>query len=130
MSLVGPITWCDVHKMSEDYLNQLRREEQDLTSQYTNEEKLDINDYKTIVNAGLSYAPERGERLSHYHDRLGIFIKLAAEKNRKTHIDGPRKAWYTHRSPMGCFMCEDMNMYHVLFRVLGLLVISYPDYKF
>ncbi len=121
--------------MSEEYLAQLRKEELerqeiDLTSQYTDQERLDVNDYKNIVNARAICAPERMEQLTHYADRLQIYTKIAAEKNRLTHIDGPRKAWYTHRNPMGCFMCEDVNLIAVMRRVIGLLAIKYPDYHF
>ncbi len=116
--------------MSEDYLRDIRRQVNDLTSQYDNKEKLDVNDYSSIVNAQVVCSPESGESLGHYHDRLSVYCRIASEKSRLTHIDGPRKAWYTHRNPMGCFMCEDMNLIHVQLRVIGLLAIKYPDFVF
>ncbi len=119
--------------MSKEYLEEMRKlehQEQHLTSQYTDEEKLDSNDYRSIVNAPSICTPEKGERITHYADRLQIYCKIAAEKNYKTHIDGPRKAWYTHRNPMGCFMCEDTNLISVMRRVVGLLAIENPKYIF
>ncbi len=111
-------------------MRELERQEENLKSQYTNDEKMDMNDYKNVVNARLDYAPEKGETWSHYSDRLKIYTKLAANKNFKTHIDGPRKAWYTHRSPMGCFMCEDTNLISLLERVVGLMALQYPNNRF
>ncbi len=119
--------------MSKEYLDEMRKLEtqtEHLNSQYTDEQKMDENDYHNIVNAQSICTPERGEQLTHYADRLQIYCKIGAEKNYKTHIDGPRKAWYTHRNPMGCFMCEDTNLIAVMRRVIGLLAIEFPSFKF
>ncbi len=86
--------------MSEEYRKEMRkmeRQEKDLTSQYTDEPNRDINDYHTIVNAKFICTPDQGETWAHYADRVAIYAKLGADKSRLTHIDGPRKAWYTHR---------------------------------
>ncbi len=86
--------------MSEEYLKEMRKlemQEADLTSQYTNDEKMDVNDYKKVVNSQVSYAPHKGETWKEYSNRIKIYADLNAAKNRLTHIDGPRKAWYTHR---------------------------------
>ncbi len=119
--------------MSEEYLKQMReleRQEQGLKSQYTEEEKLDTNDYRTVVNANIDFAPRKQETWAQYSDRVSIYAKINATKNYKTHIDGPRKAWYTHRNPMGCFMCEDTNLIAILRRVIGLMAIQYPENRF
>ncbi len=119
--------------MSEEYLRQMRvleLQEKDLTSQYTDEERLDSNDYRKIVNAHAICTPDTNELWTHYADRLQIYCKIGSDKNRLTHIDGPRKAWYTHRNPMGCFMCEDTNLIAVMRRVIGLMAIKYPKEKF
>ncbi len=119
--------------MSEEYLRALReieRQSKDLTSQYTDEEKMDKNDYSNLVNSKHVCTPEKGETWSHYSDRVSIYAKIQADKNRLTHIDGPRKSWYTHRSSMGCFMCEDTNLIAVLRRVVGIMSIQYPENRF
>ncbi len=116
--------------MSEEYLRQMRAlelQEQHLTSQYTNEPKLDPNDYKNVVNARLNYAPKKGMTWQQYADKISIYTDLAAEKNRLTHIDSPRKAWWTHKNPMGCFMCEDTNLIAVLEKVIKLMACQHPD---
>ncbi len=119
--------------MSEEYLRQMRlleRQEADLTSQYTDLEKIDVNDYKKVVNANVTYAPHKGETWRQYAERVMIYCDLSAKKNRLTHIDGPRKAWYTHRNPMGCFMCEDTNLISLMRRVIAEMATLYPDNRF
>ncbi len=119
--------------MSADYLKQLRqleRQESNLTSQYTDDEKIDPYDYKNITNSSIVFTPLKDETWKAFSDRIKIYAKISAEKNYKTHIDGPRKAWYTHRSPMGCFMCEDTNLISVLVRVTALMADAYPDNTF
>ncbi len=116
--------------MSEEYLRQMReleRQEKDLKSQYTDAEKLDVNDYKKLVNATISYAPHTNEKWSEYAIRAKIYANISADKNRLTHIDGPRKAWYTHRNPQGCFMCEDVNLISCLIRVIQEMSDIFPD---
>ncbi len=120
----------DLERMVEELEDRKNRQENDLTSQYTDEERLDMNNYRNIINSNSVCTPERGEKWTHYADRVKIYSKIGADKNRLTHIDGPRKAWYTHRSPMGCFMCEDMNLIAVMRRVIGLMSLQYPDNKF
>ncbi len=119
--------------MSEEYLRQMRKlelQENDLTSQYTDLEKIDKNDYYKVVNANVTYAPHKGEDWKTYSTRLGIYAKINADKNRLAHIDGPRKAWYTHRNPMGCFMCEDTNLISLMCRVIAEMASLYPGNRF
>ncbi len=119
--------------MSEEYLKEMRkleRQEADLTSQYTDEEQKDVHDYKKVINANVVYAPRKGETWHEYAYRSKVYADINAIKNRLTHIDGPRKAWYTHRNPMGCFMCEDTNLISMLRRVIDEMAQQYPDNKF
>ncbi len=116
--------------MSEEYLRQMRkleRQEADLTSQYTNELTITPDDYKKVINANITYAPHKGETWSNFAVRIKIYAGLASEKSRKTHIDGPRKAWYTHRSSLGCFMCEDMNLISLMSRVIDEMASKSPN---
>ncbi len=119
--------------MSEEYLKEMRKlemQEKGLTSQYTDVEKLDVNDFKKVINAHVTYAPHAGETWQQYAIRIGIFTQIAIDKNRLTHIDGPRKAWYTHRNPMGCFMCESINLESLMHRVITEMASQYPDNRF
>ncbi len=118
--------------MSEEYLRQMRlleRQEQGLTEKYTNEPRLDPNDYHNVVRSRLEYAPKTGQTWKQYADTLGIYTKLASEKNRLTHIDGPRKQWWTHRNPMGCFMCEDTNLISLMLKVIIAMAAEHPESK-
>ncbi len=118
--------------MSEEYLRQMRkleRQENDLTSQYTNELTIQPDDYKKVINANITYAPHKSETWSNFAIRIKIYATLASEKSRKVHIDGPRKAWYTHRSP-SCFMCEDMNLISLMSRVIDEMASKYPDNQY
>ncbi len=120
--------------MSEEYLRELRqleRQAKHLTSQYTDEDKMDENNYKHIIGAPhIDYAPRRGETWESYIDRLTIYTKIQNKLNYDTHIDGPKKAWWTHSSAGPCFMCQDTNMINVMRRVIGLMAIQYPKNVF
>ncbi len=120
--------------MSEEYLRQMRdleRQENNMTSQYENKDKMDPNDYKHIINApSIDYAPHSGETWESYIDRLTVYVKIANKLNYDTHIDGPKKAWWTHSGAGPCFMCNDTNMINVMRRVIGLMSIQYPKNVF
>ncbi len=119
--------------MSEEYLKQMRKlemQEADLTSQYTDLEKIDVNDYKKVINSNITYAPHKGESWKEYANRIKIYADINAKQNRLTHIDGPRKAWYTHRNPQGCFMCNDTNLISLMVRVLDEWSSVYPNDRF
>ncbi len=119
--------------MSEEYLRQLReleRQENNLKSQYTSEEKMDPNDYKNIIHARLKYTPKQGETWQKFSEALAIYTDLAIEKNRNIHINGPRKAWWSHRNPMGCFMCEDVNLISAMLKIIKLMASQHPDNVF
>ncbi len=120
--------------MSKEYLEEMRkleRQQNDLTSQYdTDEENLNLNDFQKLTNSNIRYAPNEGETWKQYAIRLAIYCELSSEKSRKTHIDGPRKSWWTHRSAQGCFMCEDMNLIHMQLRTITAMANQYPNNKF
>ncbi len=95
----------------------------------TLDEQTDTNDVEKLLNSSLKYTPESYQTWQQYVAELQTHIKYADDKNRRTHIEGKRP-WYTHRSPLGCFMCEDIALRHVMLRVLQLMANAYPDTKF
>ena len=72
------------------------------------------------------FAPVEGQTWSSYAEQLAIYIKFAEEKNIATHINGPRRAWYTHRSSPSCFMCEDTDLHHVMLQAIQSMAKQYP----
>ncbi len=120
--------------MSEEYLKELRQlelQEKDLRDRYSTLDKpVDKANYKRIVNAQIKIAPITGEKLKDYVMRLKIYQEIAKDKNYNTHVDNPYKIWRTHKIPLGCFMCEDIQFIGVTIQVLELLSISYPNHKF
>ncbi len=102
-----------------------------MNDQYNTLEKpLDPNDIKHIINADLEFAPKTGQTLKSYYEQLKVYVKFCSDKNIKTHVNGPKGAWYTHRNPMGCFACEDLNLMKTMEAVIALLASKYPDYIF
>ena len=95
----------------DDEINKIDRQRKGLRDQYNTLEKpYDENDIEAVVKCSLAFTPSKGQTLSSYLEALKIYYKICCEKNIKTHINGTKGAWYTHRNPMGCFACEDMNL--------------------
>ncbi len=107
------------------------RQVQDLQDKYSSDEtRIDVNDYETVVNAGNDYAPKGGVSWKDYWTEAKIYAKVNQKKNYQTHVENSKKVWYTHRNPMGCFMCNDSELIAILVRVIGLMASKYPDLKF
>ncbi len=96
----------------------------------TLDEPVDINDIKHILNSNLQYTPKEGQTWESYISELQIYINYNRSKSEKNHINGPKGPWYTHRSPSGCFMCDDMKLIQVMFNTMKLMVSQYPDTKY
>ncbi len=120
--------------MSEDYLKELRAlelQEKQIKDRYNTLDKpIDVHDYKRIVGAKIKIAPIQGEKLKDYIQRLKIYQDIAKEKNWSTHVANPYKIWRTHKIPLGCFMCEDMQFIAVNIQVLEILAQAYPKFTF
>lgn len=83
----------------------------------TLEQPIDPNNiqHNKHSSQGLEFSPKQGETWESYSQRLKVYIEFADKKNYNTHVNGPRRAWFTHRSPLGCFMCEDVNLRHTMY---------------
>ncbi len=111
-------------------MERLEREQKNLKNQYeTEQEQTDRNDVEHLLNSSLKYTPQNHQTYETYYQELITHVKYADDKNRKAHIEGKR-AWYTHRSPLGCFMCEDIALRHVMLRVIQIMVEAHPNTKF
>ncbi len=113
-----------------DYLERQERQQKQMRDQYNETEKYDaMEDYQRIIQqSNLDYAIRKSETLENYLARLQIHVDFNAKKNIKTHIQAPKGCWYTHKSPLGCFMCDDMNMIHYMLNLLKTLAKYQPDY--
>ncbi len=114
-------------------MRKLELQQKGLHDNYNTMEKpLDITQSEKIVNANLEYAPRKGQTWLSYITELSIHIGYSEQKNTRSHINTPKGPWYTHRSPMGCFMCEDMALIHFMLRMLKelLTLTDVVDRKF
>ncbi len=99
--------------------------------QYNSDDNpLDMNDVEKTLKINLQFAPHQGQTWQSYITELSIYKKYCEDKNIRTHVNGPKGAWYTHRNPAGCFACEDLNLINVMFKVLASMSEQYPDNKF
>ncbi len=115
------------------YIKEMRRleiEQKKLHDNYNSEiQKSNQNDIEHLLNSTLKYSPDRRHTWETYVQELVTHIKYADDKNTKAHIEG-KTPWYTHRSPLGCFMCEDIALRHVMLQILQLMAKQYPNNKF
>ncbi len=94
------------------------------------EERISKHDYMRIVNAKINIAPSTGEKLNDYIKKVLIYQEIARAKNWETHVDNPYKTWHTHKSPQGCFMCEDTAFINVLMQILQVIDHKNPKLSF
>ncbi len=91
--------------------------------------QVDRDNFETFLNSSLEFAPKKGAKWSDYTKEVQVYAKINAKKNIKTHIECKRQ-WYTHRSPLGCFMCEDTNLISILVHTIEIMSAQFPDQKF
>ncbi len=120
--------------MSEWYIKELRRieiQKKELNDRHNTLEKpIDLTKTENVTKFSLEYAPRSHETWEQYAKNLEIHVEYARNKNWKCHIDTPKGAWYTHRSPAGCFMCENINMIHFMLLVIKCMAKQYPNTLF
>ncbi len=112
-------------KNEKDFYKKLIQHSQD---KYSSENmQFDPNLYKKIVRSDSRFAPDTHmKKLSQYIDKIKTLQSFQLEKSTRAHIDAPSGTWYTHRSPLGCFMCEDQQFISVLISILEYLSHTYP----
>ncbi len=108
-------------------LRKIELTRQGMNDQYNTLEKpININDVDKQVYLPHKFAPKEGQTWESYVEQLKIYVKYADEKNIATHINGVRRAWYTHRSSPSCFMCEDVDLRHVMLSAMELMSKQSP----
>ncbi len=111
-------------------LEKLELQQKNLRDNYnTLDPAINLNDAERVLNSNLRYAPQKHHTWETYAMELKTHVHYANEKNRKAHIEGKRP-WYTHRSPLGCFMCEDIAIMNVMLQVIQSMAKQYPKQPF
>ncbi len=120
----------DEDKFYDMEMERLEREQKGLRDQY-NQERLDYNEYEyhqLIRGSSIEYAPKEGQTLVSWLPELHLYIKLLEKVSIKSHIKGPKGAWWTHdKNPAGCFMCDDLIMVNTLKTILTKISITNPE---
>ncbi len=87
----------------------------------------DPNLYQKIVHSDSRYAPQpHMKTVEQYISQCKMLESIGLDKSTRAHVDAPSGTWYTHRSPLGCFMCEDQQFITTLISVLEYLGKRYP----
>lgn len=114
-------------------MEELERQQRGLRDNYNQENKeLNPEEYQRKLRQGsmLKFGIAANEKLSDYLVRLKVHIDLAATKNANTHIvNNGRGCWFTHKDKfgVGCFMCEDLQIYSYLMSIIEHFAHKYPD---
>ena len=112
-------------------MDKLQRSIDGINDKYnTLDDPKDLSLYNRYVQADLDYAPIEGELLKEYLPRLKVHLDFQRRKNLVAHRDGPKGPWYSHRHPLGCFMCYDLQQKDYLYNILQYVGAKYPDFKF
>ncbi len=82
-----------------------------------------------ILETDTNWLPIKNETILSYYKRLEIYNKINLKHNVQSHINGTKGAWWTHRNPGGCFMCDDINLLQTMLNVIGNLAKKYPKGK-
>ncbi len=106
------------------------KEQDDIDRYNQPDSKYEIQDFKSVTESDIEFAPVKGTVWSDYYTQIKIYAKINAKKNIDTHVNNPYKVWHSHKLPLGCFMCSDTDLISVLVRVIGLMSSQYPDTKF
>ncbi len=91
---------------------------------------IDKYDVDKLIRNDHQYSPTCGQTWESYLGDLKIYAKFCYETNVRTHVNGPKGAWYTHRNPMGCFACEDLNLIYSIINAMEIMVKQYPKTLF
>ncbi len=110
------------------YLERLERAQKGLRDQYNTTENVSALAYaeQKLLSCSADYAIHDQETLEQYIYKLKAHITIGFTKNTNCHIKPAKGAWYTHRDPRGCFMCEDQNLIHYMFQIISILAEKHP----
>ncbi len=112
-------------------LNQIERIRKGINDQYNTEEKpKHLADITKESRQDSRFSPKQGQTWESYVNEMKIVVDYASRKNTDTHINGVRRAWYTHRSSSSCFMCEDTQLQRILLQAMRYMASQHPEQVF
>ncbi len=112
-------------------LSQIERIRKNMDDQYnTIETPKHISDIQNEVKVDARFSPKAGQTWESYVNEMKIVQEFAQKKNESTHINGVRRAWYTHRSSSSCFMCEDSQLQKILLQAMRYMASQHPEQVF
>jgi len=119
----------DSNEYYDKEIRKIELQRKQLKDQYnTLDENQDLGKTENYIpTPSLAYAPVLGENLQTWFAKLKIYRKINYEINTKCHITPPKGAWWTHRQPSGCFMCQDQQFINVMLDILRILSLRYPE---
>ncbi len=103
-----------------------------LLDQYNTLEKKPENQYVgyEVVTSKLEFTPAEKQTWLSYYENVVIYERISRQNSEKTHINGTKGSWWTHRNPMGCFICNTDNLLSVVLGVLKIMANKYPKDTF
>ncbi len=111
-------------EIDNDYLERQERQQKYLRDQYNelkNQERqyADLDDFTIqILQSTEDYAIKKSQTLEQYIPTLEAYVTLYSTTSMKKHVTCPKGAWYSHRSPEGCFICKMQNLNYYLLNLL------------
>ncbi len=116
--------------MKKDNEKSQQNETKEFYDKYSTLENNENTYTEKVINSDLEYAPSKGQTWHSYSIEASIYAKTGQKTSDRCHINTPKGAWYTHRSPQNCFMCSDQNLISVLIDVIMVMSSKYPNQKF
>ncbi len=112
-------------------LSQIERIRKNMDDQYnTTESSKHMSDITNEPRTDNRFSPKAGQTWESYVNEMKIVQEFAQKKNESTHINGVRRAWYTHRSSSSCFMCEDSQLQKILLQAMRYMASQHPEQVF
>ncbi len=86
--------------------------------------------YNSVIKEGdIRKLPISGQKWESYLIEMKIHLANACRKNFHVHVvKGVRgHPWYTHTRGDGCFMCEDINLMHLMYHTMVLMLEQHQE---
>ncbi len=120
----------EMEKLERQQRELKKRKDEDNFDRYNEVSKFQVEDFSGIVESKVKFSPQEGGLWVEYATQVKTYAEINSEINWKTHVDNDKKIWYTHKLPLGCFMCNDTKLITVLVRVIGLMASRHPQDRF